>query len=158
MLRFSVACVFAAFCVVGLTGFQHPATVSGNPLVRKLAGYRVEVSTAELGGSEREVASYWGGYGPTTSRVTRMRVWRGDHEVPYVPRSAYADLSQVHRLDLVKSKNGITVEIEGGDASTGYTARIVIRGNDVVSRSVHSGEFPDNFWEKTEYHSQDPGG
>ncbi|MDR3687735.1 MAG: hypothetical protein P4L46_00030 [Fimbriimonas sp.] len=68
-----------------------------------------------------------------------------------VPRSVYADLTNVNRLTCRSSGKGCTISIEGGDAASGYVAEVVVKNGKVDRRRVREGEFPENHWEQTTY-------
>lgn len=68
-----------------------------------------------------------------------------------VPRSAFADLSEVNWVRVGGVPDSGLV-IEGSDAAGGYRATFAIRRLGVVRRIVHSMEFPDDVREITTYH------
>ena len=105
-----------------------------------------------------ERSGWWGGGGRTReSAVSSFRIFRKGKPI-HVPRSAYADLSNINTFAVLTVGTAIKIYIEGGDASAGYDAEITVKGDEVTQRTVRAGEFPDNYWERTTYVSIDPGG
>jgi hypothetical protein len=117
--------------------------------------YSVKIIESTIQTPKPGTGSYWGGWGKTVQAVTNLRILR-ENEPVVIPRSSFADLSNVNQLKLATIKNGVTVRIEGGDASEGYYALITVINGAVVKRSVHWGEFPANSWEETRYHNSAP--
>jgi hypothetical protein len=123
--------------------------VQTKSFVKKLGPYKVSLSETSdwpLDGN------YWGEFGDIPDiYVNQLRVWDEGDEID-VPVSCYSDLATVGSLKITPIKDGLVIDIGGGDAAVSYWAQIVLKDDQVVRRSVHSGEMPDNHWEKTVYH------
>jgi len=98
--------------------------------------YRVKIIESTVQAPKTGTGSYWGGRGKTVNAVANLSIRRANEPIA-VPRSSFADLSNVNQLKLAKIRNGVTVRIEGGDASEGYYAIITVIDGAVVKRSVH---------------------
>jgi len=122
--------------------------------------YSVEVVTKPVTfRSGTEQSTFWGGGGRTPpEEIVTGIVLKSKNTVIRVPRSAYADLSNVNRIWIVKTKGGCVVHLEGGDASVAYRAIFTVRGTDLIDRKVADGEFPEYNWERTVYYSKEPPG
>jgi hypothetical protein len=117
-----------------------------------LGDYKVKVFCEPVRQEILQRQQYWGGGGRTLPelRVARMVMSRRNQEI-YVPRSVYADLSNINRMWLENLKHGVKLRIEGGDAHAGYEAAVTLFKDKVASRIVRSGEFPQYEWERTSY-------
>jgi hypothetical protein len=73
----------------------------------------------------------------------------------FVPRSAFADLSDVNNAKLTTEHGKFVLLLVGGDASESYIARIVFNRKRVTYRSLTSGEFPEHPLQETIYHLSD---
>ena len=69
-----------------------------------------------------------------------------------MPLSAYSDLSEVSELSLTWSGTQAALKLTGGDAAFAYDAVLLFDRSQLKSREVRSGEFPDEYWERTTYH------
>lgn len=87
------------------------------------------------------------------SVVIRIELRRGTKKM-FVPVSAWVGLVDVNResVSIVPAKNGCALKFQGADAGAGYTATLVVKGNQVVERTIRAGEFSDECWERTVYH------
>lgn len=96
----------------------------------------------------------WGYYGATepylvvSIRVVgptgEMRVWR----------SAYSDLSNVHRMEWVVAGPSPVLLIEGGDAGESFDCKLFFEKGELVKRTVAHGEFRDQVVETTTYNNE----
>lgn len=126
-------------------------------------GYRVELSLISLHGPNADEMIGWGGDDPAIpsglpqNLVGGLKVWRRGRPV-MVPRSSFSDLGNVHLLNLFPTRNGLKIKIEGGDASTAYTAYLRIAADRVVERRVEDSEEADYDYEVTRYVSKNPSG
>lgn len=135
---------------------QHkPATRQNTTksFVKTLGSYKVEILESRRKPGR---AASWGEFDEpqTTDWFVQDLSIRYQGASVSVPLSCYGDLANVDEMKIVPIKSGLVIKIEGGDASVGYDAQIVVRGDHVAERSVHLGEFPENFWEKTQYHDE----
>lgn len=88
--------------------------------------------------------------------LTLISMRTSDGRRIYVPRSAFADLAEVHTAELRDLADGAALLLHGADASESYRAMLRIRGLRVVERTVRWASFPDHFYEKTIYVSKTP--
>lgn len=77
------------------------------------------------------------------------------NESVWVPLSVYSDLTEPEKIELQVDHNNIILIIYGSDAGGAYQAELVFENAEIKYRKVSSGEFPDQAWEKTEYHFND---
>ena len=70
----------------------------------------------------------------------------------FVPLSAYSDLANPSNLVLKTNQNSFNLIIYGGDAGCSYKAELLFENSYIKARKVSHEEFPDEVWEKTEYH------
>jgi len=102
-----------------------------------------------------ETAGCWGLFeGETNKRCVALQV-TFDKEAVDVPLSVYGDRANVNRVTAAPTKGGCSIKIDGADAGSGYNMVLRLKGASVISREVHDGEFPDNYWEKTTYHEKE---
>jgi hypothetical protein len=73
----------------------------------------------------------------------------------FVPRSAYADLSDTNSAKLATDGGKFVLILFGGDASESYIAKIEFNRKRVTHRSLTSGEFPEHPLQETIYHVLD---
>jgi hypothetical protein len=82
--------------------------------------------------------------------ITDVKVLIGTTKL-FVPLSAFCDLADPSKITLNINNNSFSLIIYGGDAGGSYMAEIVFGKQEIKSRKVTHGEFPDETWEKTEY-------
>jgi len=141
----------AAYCSLTAIGSKHESQKVVKRFHKSVGRYRVELTEVD---EQPATGEYWGAFDDIkNSYVDDLSIWYNGVEI-YEPMSCYTDLSNVDTFKIVPIKGGLVIKIEGGDASTGYEAQIVVRGDTVIRRSVHAGEFPESFWEKTQYHDE----
>lgn len=68
-----------------------------------------------------------------------------------MPKSAFGDLAAVRALSCRATAKGVNILIEGGDASTSWSAKILVVGDQVISRKVADGEMAEDDFEETRY-------
>lgn len=90
-----------------------------------------ERNTKELLGNEGAASTY----GKTVLVVRSMRILFGNRTA-WVARSSYADLLQVGTVELDVKGDGGQIVMRGGDASTGFEARIAFDRRGVKSRKI----------------------
>lgn len=100
--------------------------------------------------SESAAYRWWGNLGPGSLVVLDLKITFKGSAV-WVPLSAYYDLANPNTVQIAEKRSGCIVRIEGGDASEGYRAEIVVKRRKLSSRAVHLGEFPEALWERTIY-------
>lgn len=114
-------------------------------------GIEVKLALKRASGlSPEEGRSFWGSDEVSPEIIRSFHITRKGKTL-WVWRSAYADLSNVGALTIVKVKGQVYVKLVGGDADTGYVAMIAVGAEHVVRRVVRSGEFPDHDYEETRY-------
>jgi hypothetical protein len=94
----------------------------------------------------------WGAEGTNNGTAIQNVVAKLGNESVFVPLSAYSDLANPSKIDLIRQGKVHVVVIRGGDASTAYTTRIRFKAGVVLDRSVASGEFSREVHEETKYH------
>ena len=73
----------------------------------------------------------------------------------FIPRSVFADLSDVNDAKLIMQKGAYVLLLTGGDASESYIVKIGFNSQRVTYRSVTSGEFPQHPLQETFYRLAD---
>lgn len=95
---------------------------------------------------------WWGA--PESGRpgtvVVALEIQIGAEQVP-VPVSAIIGLTNPTDVSLRRGEGDIEIVIKGGDASTSYTAVLVIKDGYLRRRRVVLGAFPKESWEETTY-------
>lgn len=100
-----------------------------------------------------QTAFMWGGdeFEPPR-RIIRTIILTRNSQNLYVPLSAYADLGDPTHITLDRfHKHGFRLTIIGGDAAGSYRAYLNFKGDEIISKKVVSGEFPNEAWEETNY-------
>ncbi len=69
--------------------------------------------------------------------VTSMSIVVDGNEL-FVPRSLFADLSDVTNIELVASGKQMLLAIKGGDASEAYSVKVLFSKDQVVKRVLYS--------------------
>jgi hypothetical protein len=142
----------AAFSSLATMGAKHHAQRVVKRFHKSLGKYKVELTEVD---EQPATGAYWGAFESyeltKNTYVDDLSIWYNGAEISE-PMSCYADLANIDSLKITPIKGGMVINIQGGDASTGYDAQIVVKGDKVAQRSVHSGEFRDEDWEKTQYH------
>lgn len=82
--------------------------------------------------------------------IQDLLIQKGEEKIS-VPLSAYCDLVNIEKVELKKNENKFVLIISGGEASTGYTAKLFF-DNFLRRRIVRHNEFPDDAWDETTYH------
>jgi len=97
-------------------------------------------------------AFMWGGDEITMPKkvITGLDVLSGTEKI-YVPLSAYSDLGDPRQVSLERKQKGFQLIIQGGDAASSYKGVLVFSNENIESRKVTHGEFPDEVWEETRY-------
>ena len=104
----------------------------------------------------------WGADQECPRKVIAALTVKMDKKAIFVPVSAYGDLANLGSIAVKPTRDGFEVDIGGGDAATSYSATLQFqRGSTAEStvlrtRTVRSGEFPDEDWEETRYHFSEP--
>lgn len=154
MIMVNIATLFAQ--VSGYTNLRKPGeyeiklTLSdGYPVICKINVIDYSDQTVRKGwwGTDSEMPK------PKSPRtIISMIGFVVDGKEFMAPMSSYADLADPHQAKVQQVDHRYRLIIDGSDAGTGYTVRIDFDNWHVIERSVHDGEFPENFWEKTVYH------
>lgn len=96
-------------------------------------------------------AFMWGGDETTSPRkiIQSIHVLRSGKPI-FIPLSTYGDLGNPSAVQLKKlPSKDFQLIINGGDAAGSYSAVLNFKGGEISSRTVTSGEFPKEVWEKT---------
>ena len=158
LFRVSTICLFATV----QAGIAVPSSAARNVGVgfaqsASKGAYRAQVrSTAVKQPDYLLHGRWWGGGGRSLpeAAMSEITIHRNGRKV-YVPRSAYADLSNINKVWVVTTAKGCEVRFEGGDAHSGYFGKLSLVGDTVTERVVRSGEFPNHDWERTIYTVKD---
>ena len=104
----------------------------------------------------------WGSDRECPRKVIAALTVKIDKKAIFVPVSAYADLANLRSIAVKPTRDGFEVDIGGGDAATSYSATLHFKRDltpepaALSTRTVRSGEFPDDAWEETRYHFSEP--
>ncbi len=82
--------------------------------------------------------------------ISRLSVIWSDQPC-HIPVSAHIDLTNPHKLCADASDNKLIITISGGDASTSYSATILLVNGIITEKNVEHGEFPKECHENTTY-------
>lgn len=100
-------------------------------------------------------ASMWGGDEGNLSlpkKIIRSIDIIKNKQKIFIPFSAYADLGDPEHVALESlSARRFRLIITGSDAGGSYRATLEFKNNEIFSRKVVSGEFPQDAWEETRY-------
>jgi hypothetical protein len=142
-------------------GDEAAARQASDPRQIRADGHVIGVSVVARLGSGLRCASpeswHWGAEDECPRSLLAGLDVRWRKHALFTPRSAFADLAQVRRLEVVSRETGFDVRIEGGDAAVGYVALLEYRrhsrGSDmqIARRIVRHSEFPEEVWEETKY-------
>ena len=143
------------FLIARLTSQPYP-----NDLRASNGAYSAHLSIKleKIPNSEAVAEEWWGALNAKTPVlvVTRLDIDHNKHLVR-VPVSAYSGLTMADTMMVIPNKRGCIIRITGSDAAAAYTCEWIVRGNEVVQRTVRCGEFPDLDYEKTTYRTPRPG-
>lgn len=143
-----LALAMAAFSSL-TTGTAATTKKAAKKFVKTLGPYKVQLTEVKDAPGD---GTYWGEFNDHSDvYVDDLSIWYKGQEIDE-PFSCYSDLANVDEMKIMPVKGGLVINIGGGDAGAAYTAQIVVKGGQVVRRSVKDGEMPENSWEKTEYH------
>lgn len=84
------------------------------------------------------------------SLVNRLNISVDGRNI-FVPRSVFADLSDLSRASLTENEGVFTLKIAAGDASEAYTAVIKFNSKRVMERSVTDPTNTDEVLQQTKY-------
>ena len=119
--------------------------------VARAGDFRLIVRGNLSDGARGQNEAWWGENAARGSRlVTLLEVHRGNRQI-VVPLSACSGLSDVRRIFLTDVPNGCVIGVQGGDGGGSYSAAITIKDDVVTGRVIRSGEFPEEWWERTVY-------
>lgn len=94
---------------------------------------------------------YGGEFTQPKQVVKSLEVRFKGKKIPF-GRGIYCDLASVNSIRFKQLKGRrVVLTILGGDAADGYRAHLTFNGSDLILRRVENGEFPQNFYEETEY-------
>ena len=101
-----------------------------------------------------EVEAWWGGNWdrsglPTV--LTKIEILHGKKKV-FVPASAWSGVGEVRAISMTITKAGCELKFQGGDAHSSYRGTLVVKGELVQSRTIRHSEFPNEYFETTQYH------
>jgi hypothetical protein len=114
-----------------------------------MGSYAATVETREYAAGDG--IGWWGSDGTPPERVCSGILVSYKGKPVHVPRSAYSDLSSIHKVEFTRAAGDPKLLIVGGDAGTGYHCYLVFNRGRIVRRRVEDGEFPANFFEVTGY-------
>ena len=144
-----IAFVLSLFVLHALS----PHLLQGSVLKASAGPYRCEVDLQKNSVYRVEWGAGYNGPGevyPAATLIQRIRFWKSKQQV-VVPLSAFSDLGDCHTVHLKAAGRTCIIQLNGGDASIGWSATITVKSGRVVRREVHDGEFPDRFYEVTQY-------
>ena len=118
--------------------------------------YKATFTTRKADISDSDALAWWGtDHGAKGAlEISKLTIYRKNQPIT-VPVSAYTGLLWPWKLAVVPTRGGCRVRIVGSDAAGAYTCVLYIKGDKVVERTVHGGEFPENN-EITYYHYLNP--
>jgi|GEM_PF-1361330 len=73
------------------------------------------------------------------TQITNLRIWI-DGRGLLIPRSVFADCSDIGNMSLTKKAGIYVLELVGGDASEGYSVKVFFGSGRVKRREVYSSE------------------
>jgi hypothetical protein len=115
---------------------------------RSIGRYKVKMTQVD---EQPASGAYWGAFKEASNTyVDDLSIWVDGQEI-YEPMASYSDLSNVNSMTVEASGDGLVINIKGGEATTAYTAQIVVSDNQLIKRIVRDGEFPDQNWEKSQF-------
>jgi hypothetical protein len=96
--------------------------------------------------------SMWGIDGGFPTYVVETLALSLDEKKVDFPRKAVWDLCNITSAEVLEKDHKVVVRVAGGDAAGAFQAEFVIRSYRLAERIVRGGEFPDEAWERTEFH------
>lgn len=148
--------IVSACVMVAILQGRDAATITATPVnvtlilgrnIVKQRGYKVIIDLSRSPGAAADEAN-WGG--DHRSRCKNLQVFYRGREVP-VPRSGFADLTDLSGLEINESGGKWFARLNGGDTATAYYGQLVFKKGVLVSRVVKGAEFPDQAYESTVY-------
>jgi hypothetical protein len=123
-------------------------TETGKPLIVRvtLRNSTLEERREARAQEKDEIGNDW--WGGPDHVIATFEVKIGDEYIPLF-RSAYADLGDVHLVELNTTRSAFFLTIYGGETGTGYTAKLRFRRGFLLERDVQHNEM--GLEEKTEY-------
>jgi hypothetical protein len=73
------------------------------------------------------------------SQVSNLQIWVKGTNL-FVPKSVFADCTDVGNMRLTKEAGGYVLTISGGDASEAYSVKVFFTADRVTRREVYDGE------------------
>jgi len=73
------------------------------------------------------------------SQVSNLKIWVRGRRI-FVPRSVFADITDVGNMSLSTERGLSVLTLDGGDASESYTLKVFFNANRVKKREVYGGE------------------
>jgi len=73
-----------------------------------------------------------------------------------IPKKFYSDICDLSQADAFTDRDQIVISLSGGDAAGSFSAEYRFSLNGSFTRIVRSGEFPEEHWERTEFHVDFP--
>ena len=116
--------------------------------------YSAKLILGRLALPKGEEDAWWGGSwdrgGPQTI-LTKIEILNGKKKV-FIPASAWSGIGEVRAVSMSLTKAGCELKFQGGDAHSSYRGNLIVKGNLVQSRTIRHSEFPNEYFETTQYH------
>ncbi len=124
-------------------------SVWGRAIRVLLSASKIDIgSPQEAPPSVRETNCTYSAY--PCSQVRNIRIWVGTKEL-FVPRSAFADCSDIGTMALAASGGNFILTLLGGDGAEGYVVKIFFDAGRVKKREVYTIEGGESLAQTTTY-------
>lgn len=111
--------------------------IDGIPVRITITAYRIELGKQEEPPPERKNNCTYSSF--PCSQVSSLRIWVHGASL-FVPRSVFADCTDVGNMRLTKEAGGYVLTLSGGDASEAYSVKVFFTADQVKKREVYDLE------------------
>jgi hypothetical protein len=128
---------------------QLTGVVSGKSVRIVVTAYKIDIGTpSQTPPSERDNNCTYSRF--PCAQVKTLRIWVNGVQLR-VPKSSYLDCADLGSMNIDAKAENIVLTLVGGDASEGYSVKIVFDSHRVKQRSVYWTEGNDALLETTTY-------
>ena len=111
--------------------------INGTAVRIVIAAYPIDIGKQEAPPDERKNNCTYSSF--PCSQVSNLRIWVNGANL-FVPRSVFADCTDVGNMRLTKDAGGYILTLTGGDASEAYSVKLFFTADQVKKREVYDLE------------------
>lgn len=111
--------------------------INGTPVRIAITAYQIDIGKQKEPPPERSNNCTYSSF--PCSQVSNLRISVGGTNL-FVPRSVFADCTDVGNMSLTTEAGGYVLTLTGGDASEAYSVKVFFTAHEVTKRELHDIE------------------